>query len=288
MLRLKPLPEEKAPEQTKHLYDAIKNALDVPSIPLFFQYIGNYPDYLNYIWEIVSPNIGTEGFERCCAQVVQMATSAVGVIYTPVEEVKVLSSEMHPSEKEQISHTVAELRTLNVKMMILTIAIRESMKGVHVSAKQLENSSRTSFTEPEAEKTIDEIVQESLLAVASSTSSPVQSLDAKVANMLVPIYGANSLIISKYPAFFSLSAKELERVMKTEAYLKTRVEMEKITHLLLMQLPSPIHISYVETAKMLFNKPHAGDLLFVIKDTFPSHFPKLVIATEMMEKMIKE
>jgi hypothetical protein len=194
---------------------------------------------------------------------------------------------MNPEEKEQIHHTITDLRELNIKMMILTIAVRESLKGVHVSAKQITETSRSIQPQQEAEKTIDEIVQESLLAVSTTLSPTAQAFDTKVANMLVPIYGANALMISQYPAFFSLSAEELEKVMKTEAYLKTRVEMEKITHLLLMQLPSPVHISYVETAKMLFNKPYAEDLLFVLKDTFPSHFPKLVIATEMMEKIIR-
>lgn len=285
MLRLKPLPEDKAREDVRPIYTAIKEALHVPAVPLFFQYIGNFPDYLGYIWNILSPNIAAEGFDRCCQQVVQMAVSTVAVIYTPSEEVLALAGSMQLSEKEQITQTIADLRALNVKMMVLTIAIRESLKGVHVAAKQLENDF-TTIVQPEAEKTIDEIVRESLLSV-SSPSATAAPLDAKVANMLVPVYGANALMLSKYPAFFSLSAQELEKLMQTEAYLKTRVEMEKVTHLLLLQLPSPIHISYIETAKMLFDKPGATDLIFVMKDTFPAHFPKLVIATEMMERMIQ-
>ncbi len=288
MLKLKPLSEENAPEYTKSVYNAIKQSLNVPTVPLFFQYIGNYPDYLTYLWNIVAPNIGTEGFDRCCHQVVQMATSAVSVIYTPSQQAQTLSTTMHAEEKEQITTTITDLRALNVKMMILTIAIRESLKGVHVSTKQIAGTSQERPSQPEVERTIDEIVQESIQSASSGfSSSPVQTLDAKVASMLVPVYGANALMLSKYPEFFSLSAIELETLMKTEAYLKTRVEMEKITHLLLLQLPSPIRLSYVETAKMLFDKPHAQDLIFVMKDTFPSHFPKLVIATEMMEKMIK-
>jgi len=285
MLRLKPLPEEKAPEYTKSVYDSIKTTLGVPTPPLFFQYIGNYPDYLAYLWSVIAPNIDTEGFQKSCHQLLQISESAITVIYTPSEKAKTLSSQMHPSEKEQLHKTIDELRMLNVKMMILTIAIRESLKGLYIISKEISDGSYKSPSVPqEAEKTIDEIVQESL---QSASSSNMQVLDTKVAHMLVPVYGANTLMISKYPEFFSLSAEELETLMKTEAYLKARVEMEKITHILLLQLPSPIHLSYIETTKMLFNQPYAGDLLFVMKDTFPSHFPKLVLATDMMEKMLK-
>lgn len=285
MLRLKPLPEENASELARTIYTEIKETLRVPTVPLFFQYIGNFPEYLDYVWSVISPNLDTEGFQKSCQQLVQISDSAIEVIYTPSEKVQTLMSQLHPSEKEQILTTIEELRVLNVKMMILTIAIRESLKGLYITSKQLSEGSYTGRSqEAEAEKTIDEIVRESLLTVSSSQST---QLDAKVASLLIPIYGANSLMISKYPDFFSLSAIELETLMKTEAYLKARVEMEKITHILLLQLPSPIHLSYIQTAKMLFDKPGAPDLIFVMKDTFPSHFPKLVLATDMMEKMIR-
>jgi len=286
MLRLKPLPEEKASELAQTIYGEIKRSFSIPTVPLFFQYIGNFPDYLDYVWSVVSPNINTDGFHTACNQLLQISDSAIAVIYTPSQQVQTLLSQMHPAEKEEIIKTIHELRVLNAKMMILTIAIRESLKGLYITSQQLSaGSSYSGRTEEiEAEKTIDEIVRESLMTVSSSQSL---TIDTKVASLLVPVYGANSLMISKYPEFFSLSANELEALMKTEAYLKARVEMEKITHILLLQLPSPIHLSYVQTAKMLFDKPGAQDLIFVMKDTFPSHFPKLVLATDMMEKMIK-
>lgn len=283
MLRLKPLPEEKAPENIRHIYAAIKDSFQIPSVPLFFQYIGNYPEYLAYVWSVLSPNIQTEGFHNCCDQIVQISQSAISVIYTPSEPARTLSSQMNTSEKEHLSQTIAELRLLNVRMMILTIAIRESLKGLSIVTKQLSEGSYLQPAEQATEAAISDMVFESMQAIPSSEISAV---DPKVANMLVPIYGANALMISHYPAFFALCADELENLMKTEAYLKARVEMEKITHLLLSQLTHPIQLSYIETEKMLFNKPHAGDLLFVMKDTFPANFPKLVLATEMMEKML--
>ena len=287
MLRLKPLPEENATDFIKSVYEAVKVALQIPAVPLYFQYLGNYPEYLGYLWNILAPNIGTEGFNKAGSQIDQIAAGAISVIYTPSETAKNLSTQIHSSEKEQILRTIAELRQLNTYMMILTIAVRESLKGVYVAAKQISSTRSSEHTqEPETEKTIDEMVKESLQTVAAGSS--LQQVDTKVANMLVPLYGSNALMISQYPAFFSLSADELENLMKTEAYLKARVEMEKFTHILLLQLPSPIHISYIETSKMLFNKPYAEDLLFLLKDTFPSHFPKLVLATEMMEKIIRE
>lgn len=287
MLRIKPLSEEQAVDYTKSVYEVIKPGLQVHSIPLYFQYIGNFPEYLGYLWNMIAPNLQTSGMTACTSQLNQIASSAIEVIYHPSETAQSFGSQIHPSEKDHIRQTIADLRALNLNMMIITIAIRESMKGVFVAAKQLPQSAPTYTAAVEQEKTLDEIVQESLLSVTSSTTS-VQQMDARAANMLVPIYGANSLMISQYPAFFGLAAAELETLMTTEAYLKARVEMEKITHILLMQLPSPIHISYVETSRMLFDKPNANDLLFLIKDTFPALFPKLVLATELMGKILKD
>lgn len=79
----------------------------------------------------------------------------------------------------------------------------------------------------------------------------------------------------------------MEELSKTEAYLKARVEMEKITHLLLLQFSSEMNLSYRKIVELLHNKPHVEDLLFLMKDTFPAHFPKLVLLTSLMEKMLK-
>jgi len=45
-MTIKPIYENQANEEVKNEYKKIKEALGLPDIPLFFAYIGGFPEYL--------------------------------------------------------------------------------------------------------------------------------------------------------------------------------------------------------------------------------------------------
>ena len=100
--------------------------------------------------------------------------------------------------------------------------------------------------------------------------------------MLAPLFGNNTLTISKYPAFFGNIALEMERLIKEENYLEKRVNLERLGMKEAMGLPFGIGCSYQEIMAYAGHKPHLNELLYILAETFPSQFPRLLITTSVM------
>jgi hypothetical protein len=98
--------------------------------------------------------------------------------------------------------------------------------------------------------------------------------------------GNNTLIVSHYPDFFATVAMEMEVLKDMPAYLHLRVEMEHQTFERIDQFESPLDCSYVDFLRMTDGIPYTDEILFLLKDTFPSHFPHLVLTTAVMKNAL--
>lgn len=279
MIRIKPLHEKDADPQIKRMYEQIKQSLHTSLVPLYFQYMGLYPEYFQYAWEKIYANIKTEAFQKAEKQIQEVTDAITEIIYSPTQEVTDFIGSLQGVEKEHIENTVSDLRYINTALMILTIAVRESIKGIPVGVKKLED-----FTRPGGSIEEDPHIFDSLLKQQEEFSND-PSL-AQASKLLVPIFGSQALTISNYPDFFRLIAEEVEHLVKKESYLKARVELERLVQFLISGFSESLNFSYKETARFLYQKPHVDEFLYLLKDTFPSQFPRLVITTSIMRKIL--
>ena len=109
---------------------------------------------------------------------------------------------------------------------------------------------------------------------------------APAAKMLAPLFGGSSLVVSRYPEFFAHVAQEVQNVTKTEQYLSERVAMEQFTLQQALHMPYPLGCSYAEIAQFAGKKPYFAELLYILSETFPTSFPKLVFATAIMQQTL--
>lgn len=278
MLRITPLKETDASPDIQATYQKIKQTLHTPVVPLIFQYLARFPDYFLYLWEKIDANVNTASFKEAQTQIEAMADSITSIIYTPSNELATFAAHLQHEEKEQLINTVNDLRNVNATLTILTIAIRESMKGLPIGEKKLEYETKTHV------QSDDTHMFESILSNDVAAQQENKLTDAT--RLLMPIFGSQALVISKYPDFFSLIAKEMENLVKNESYLKGRVGIEQIAHVLIMSFTSSFRLTYKETVAYLFDKPYNDELLYLLKDAFPSQFPRLLITTSVMHKTL--
>ncbi len=269
MLRIKPIPEENASEQVRQTYDDIKRTLNAPFIPLLFQYIANFEEYFVYVWGKIKANVTSEYFGVATAEAINFTNREVIGIYSPTAKMAQFIHRLHPEEKDHIQKTVYDLQILNAKLLVITIALREGVKGVVIGQEQM---SRLDAQQYEVD----------IFDIFHTKYAKEEKEIEPATRMLAPLFGTNALVLSQYPAFFTHIAWEMEHLIKEENYLEKRVELERLGMKEAMGLPFTIGCSYQEIMAYAGHKPHLQELLYILAETFPSQFPRLLMTTSMM------
>ena len=276
MFHVKPIPEKDATGEIQHLYKDILTMLQTSSVPTIFQYLANYPAYFSYAWDRIKEVEQTSNFQASTEQVINLSDAMVSVIYQKSSEMTDFVTKLHRSQKDDLLSSLHKIHLLNAKLTLITLGIRESIKGVPVGAKKL-------TAEGGVGSVNEEVMQDFVSEIITQTGTQEMTI---ASNLLVPMVGSTLPVLSDYPTFFALSAQDFEKLMKSEAYLKARVELEKLGHTLISGFSTSFHFSYVNTEKYLRNQPYLDELLFLLKDTFPSQYPRFVMTSSVMQKSL--
>jgi len=130
LLHIKPVSPEKAEGRVAQIYQEITEELNIVAVPLVFQYIAVYEKYLVYIWERIKHNLNSDSFKESCAELKEITYQTVPMLPTPSDPLKNFVGTLHESEKYEITEVVNLLDDINIKLMLVTVAIRESLKGI--------------------------------------------------------------------------------------------------------------------------------------------------------------
>lgn len=260
------------------LYKEIQEILQIDTVPLVFQYIANYEQYFFYIWARMKANLLSASLDESCEEVRKFTEQAVVYFETPSPVVATFVQSIHPSELARIYKVVDQLDQTNLKLMLLMIGVRESIKGIYQARKELPQHEADANAQ-----LIDDVLQITKIPKQYEASAEM----TKAARMLAPLFGNNALMLSSYPDFFGHIALELERLEDTEAYLLTRVGLEHLGFAYIEQFVVPLNCSYREFMQLTENDLYVDEMLYLLKDTFPSRFPHLVLTTAVMKKVLQ-
>lgn len=273
---IKPISPNNAPEKIASVYKDITQTLRIPTIPLVFQYIAIYDQYFYYLWDRIKVNLLSDAFPDFCAGIKEVMAQTVPILPTPSTPLQNLVHQLHPQERYEITEIVNLLDDTNLKLMLLTIGIRESLKSVPKITDLL----------PEGKKAVEETLDDILQVKSLATQSEEEKGITEATRMLAPLLGGNNLLITRYPEFFAHVAGEMTVLKNTPAYLHLRVELEHMAFAKIEQFVQPLDCSYIDFMKMNEGKLYTDEILFLLKDTFASHFPHLVLTTGVMKNAL--
>lgn len=284
MLHINPIKENEAKEQISILYKDIKQTFNIEIVPLIFQYVANFEEYFVYLWGKVKANILDPQFQISTKELSSFTNQAIAEIYIPSQRIIEFSEKINPVELEKIEKTVKELEEINAKLMILMIAVRESIKGVLIGVKLLEGKTNVfnygqDFKDNENIK--EQIIEQSLQGTQSNEIN-------EASKMLAPLFGDQSIIVSHYADFFTQIAMEMDGLLKQEGYLAKRVAIEKQALIAVDKFQHALDCSYAEMIKMIKDKPYFDELLYLLSETFPSQFPRLLLTSAVMNCILLE
>jgi halocarboxylic acid dehydrogenase DehI len=276
LLHIKPIPPERANHNVTAAYEEIKEMLHITTVPLVFQYIAIYEQYFFYLWERIKRNLESDTFHESCAELKEITYQTVGVLQTPSLSLQHFVKEMHPSERYEITEVVNVLDDVNIKLMLITIGIRESLKGIPHIGQQLLDQQKA------FEDHLDSVLQIERLELQGMNKGEL----TQATRMLAPLLGSNTLMISRFPDFFAAVATEMKALKSMPAYLHLRVEMEHQAFARIDSFPQPLDCSYVDFLRMTEGIPYTDEIVFLLKDTFPSQFPHLMLTTAVMKNAL--
>lgn len=281
MLHIRPIPEEKATGNILTTYQDIKHTFQLESVPLLFQYIAGFEEYFLYVWEKIKQNVQSAFFQQSAKDVIDFSHQTIPHIYHPSRDMQSFITTLHPSEKQNLKDSIQTLEHINANLLLITLGMREGLKGVQIANVLLQQKTSDEFFSKE--EVFDQFINNQIMRQNLKDQQNLQG----ASKMLAPLFGSQSIMISRYPEFFSKIAKEMEELVKKEMYLSTRVGLERICMLTVHNFTYPLGTSYKEIAQFAGRKPYFDELLYILSETFPTTFPRLVLTTGVMRSVLQ-
>lgn len=137
-MHINPVFENQVSDEIKPIYEAIKLSLNVKRIPLFFAYMGAFPEYLTYISNQLTENLKNPAFNSLSNQIGDEMIDLMKAQFVPSAEVAEWYARYGntPSFYYFQQDTDHIFRT-NVKLALIFVALREAVKGWAVAAKKI-------------------------------------------------------------------------------------------------------------------------------------------------------
>ncbi|MBI4100263.1 hypothetical protein HY439_00780 [Candidatus Microgenomates bacterium] len=268
-MRVKPVFEKEATEETKKIYGDIKSALGATSLPVFFAHLGAFPEYLDYISEPLIANLKEQKFKTLMKKMAEGMIPFINGRLQKSQELGLwIERYRHSPSFYQFQKGVDDIFILNLKLAFIFVALRESVKGWAIAAKKI--SSQASGQAEKADFWKDDVV-----------FNPGDKNDFEIKwdkSGLIVIEEQNGLMKSQHgtleknmlPEYFQLCRIDCANHMKKNMFWAVRVGLEEMILTSLPLFPhlilSPINVLINLTSKY----QEFPDLLYLLAEHFPT------------------
>lgn len=280
MVNINPILEENATEDVKKNYLQIKTALNLPTVPIFFTYLGSFPDYLDYITRQLVRNLNHPQFETLCLDTEKTILQLIQTNLDTPEEISnwlrhYSSSPAYYNFRTQLEHILL----MNIKLAFVFIALREAVKGWAVAAKKLpetnkytkQKTDKNNNTEPENNDFIFELSEINQSNIPLPLNGIVKQAPRGIEKDLLPEY-------------LALCRNEFYLNMKKNSFWVMRVGFEKLFLDSLDLFPNLIFSPINVVLRLVEKYKNFPDLLYLVTEHFPTYAMHRMIFSGYMLK----
>lgn len=251
MFHINPISYEEASEQIKRLYSDIEDTFGVHNVPLFFQMMANFDEYLIYIWPQIKKNIKDPEFQSLIATIEKQNINDLEKVYHPDKEViqYIHSHIQNQTVYATIKEDFLKIYHMNVQLAFIFIGLREAVKGWAVGAKKLGENIQYDPMKQKVHAPINENFKDTMMEEFSSVPALATNFHSKL---------------------LALCLSEMEDLITKKEYLYKRVEIEERFLSDIADIPHTIDSSYSKVSKFAYKYPHFDELLYMLSETFPT------------------
>lgn len=267
---LRPVNDNAASEEVVAIFSDARSLLGMSAVPVVLRFLANAPEYLQYLWERMGDDLQSDAFLKLSEKLSSFSLSSVAIIHKPSSIASGFVSTLNPVQKKELEVLMRNLLRLNSMFFLFSLDLREDLKSAFTQTEEARKLHGGSEAFSQLQKETGE-----------SASSEVTA-----SRMLAPLFGSSLPALPKVETFFSVVESEMEKLGKTEAYLKTRVELERVGLMLIPSMPYRMNSNYKVFMKLTEDKYVAYDLLYLLTHVFPSEFPRLLLTSALMQKLL--
>ena len=284
-MRIDPVPENTASDQVRKCYSDIKMGLDSAVLPVFFTYLGAFPEYLIYISEQLVHNFQDPLFNKLVTALhSEVLTGIKHQLKKSEENINWIRLYQLIPSFYYFQNDLKTISLTNTKLACIFVALRETVKGWAIAAKKLtykeksfESLSEDLVTEDDFifdKNILDKYKNIPLDKLAEKYFSPVEN---KKYLALKKIYlekrGATSLEKNLLPEYIRNCHMDFRQLMKYDYFWSLRVALEEKVLLTLDNLPHLIYSPY----NVIFNLTQKYDNFYELIYLLSEHFPTLTM-----------
>ena len=263
-MKLKPVAENQAEESIKPIYLEIKTTLGLSQVPLFFQFLGAFPDYLEFIKDSILNNLNSDKYQDLVKKN-QVFVKDIFKENFPKKELwqEFMTKYRLTPEFFNLKTELDNIFSVNAKLVFVFLSLREAVKGWAVASKKLESH----FEQQQQKKTEDSFFDSQTKTSLIYSTDIIQTNKEKA----LTVKDNHGIELALLPKYLELCELEFNELIKTQAYLFFRVELEKICLRNLDQLPYPIFSPINLVYKLAQKYPDFPDLLYLLSEHFPTY-----------------
>ncbi|MBP9797817.1 hypothetical protein KBC70_01590 [Candidatus Woesebacteria bacterium] len=253
MRRPDPIPEHLASPEIIPVYADIKKTLDIPYVPVLFQYLANYPRLFAHVWPSLKDNLLDPSFESLinhitsdCIHVSQHLTEHFPNISQNVNQL-IQSQDM----RNRIHEEIRKYFTLQCVLAFLCVAMRESTKGWAIGAKYLHSEQAFHVMNDREPHGVTEDIRAMIVAETTSALNVSPDLQKPLVSFIIMLH------------------EEFADLIKKEEYLYARVQVEQSLIQYISNMPHTIQTSYNAVTNLVEDPRELPYLFYLLSDKFP-------------------
>ena len=248
-----PIPEHTATPEILTIYADIKKTLDIPYVPILFQYLANYPALFAHIWPSLRDNLRDPIFEQLMQHIELDITTAGANLAEHFPQMKGSVQQLIPlaDQRSRIHVEIKKYFMLQCALAFLCVAMRESTKGWAIGAKYLHPEQAYHAMNNKEPHGVTEDIR--TMVLAETTAALTVSADIQK-----PLVG-----------FIILLHEEFADLVKKEEYLFARLQVEKSFTQYISNMPQPIRASFNEVSVLTSEPSELPYLFYLLSDKFP-------------------
>jgi hypothetical protein len=273
-MNIRPVPEQEADEALKKDYEEIKKAFGSSSVPVFFTYLGAFPQYLSYLTEQIAKNLQSSDFKKIVDELsVNSLTHIHATVPLSPETITWLGRYKASPDFFHFQKDLKEISVINMKLACIFIALREAVKGWAIAARKLKDGSYERKYAPHEDMQSDEFVYD--IDPLTSLIKSTQSIQER------PGTAISKSLLSDY---MKLCQADFRQGTKTEQFWTTRVQIEKNILNMLHVFPHLIYSPYNVIARLIGTDDRFDEILYLLSEHFPTlSMHRLMFSTFMIQ-----
>ena len=275
MIHIKPV------SKNKH-FDSLKEALDIDTVPIFFQYLGAFPEYFDYIADQLIVNLKDRKFDNLMMETKNTIRPLIKSGLPKSEDLKEwLSLYRNTPSFYYFQKNIEKIFITNIKLAYIFIALREAVKGWAVAAKKLPNTVDIGKRTQETETGIDigQFIVGDTLTLTATDNRQVGKQQSELTKSSPDAIEPDSL-----PEYMKRCRNEFWQHMKTEQCLMIRLGTEKIILRSLSMIPNLIFSPVNVVIRLSQKYPEFSELLYLLSEHFPTYAVQRLMFSGFMQE----